>query len=392
MGKIILLLLLLFFGPSRLVCPGSTVSGTEQTDPYVISGSEKEDWGEMLTGEVDMSKAQESLDELLGEEAFSFSGAVADLMTGKIPWSLDTVKDILARTLLGEIRSYRETAVYLLVLIVLSAVFTNFVSVFDKGQIADISYYMLYLLMTTLLMKVFVSLCQVASGAVSSVLEFMKALLPACLLTVFFSSGSITAMGFSQLTLFAVTGVQWLMENLLLPAVQIYMILLFLNQMMKEDYLSKFADLIRTGILWSLKTGMALLLGMQAVQAMVAPAADQLKTSAVNKAISAIPGIGGAYETVAETVLGSAILLKNAVGIAGVGALFFLGLIPVAKLACGVLLYRLLGAAAQPVTDRRVAECIGSVALGGELLLKIVIYAGILFIVSLALITMLIRG
>ena len=125
----------------------------------------------------------------------------------------------------------------------------------------------------------------------------MKALLPACLLTVFFSSGSITAMGFSQLTLFAVTGVQWLMENLLLPAVQIYMILLFLNQMMKEDYLSKFADLIRTGILWSLKTGMALLLGMQAVQAMVAPAADQLKTSAVNKAISAIPGIGGAYET-----------------------------------------------------------------------------------------------
>ena len=56
-------------------------------------------------------------------------------MTGKIPWSLDTVKDILARTLLGEIRSYRETAVYLLVLIVLSAVFTNFVSVFDKDRL-----------------------------------------------------------------------------------------------------------------------------------------------------------------------------------------------------------------------------------------------------------------
>ena len=62
------------------------------------------------------------------------------------------------------------------------------------------------------------------------------------------------------------------------------------------------------------------------------------------------------------------------------------------KLAFGVLLYRLLGAVAQPVTDKRVAECIGSVAEGGELLLKIVIHAGILFMVSLALITMLIRG
>ena len=63
-----------------------------------------------------------------------------------------------------------------------------------------------------------------------------------------------------------------------------------------------------------------------------------------------------------------------------------------AKLVCGVLLYRTLGAVAQPVTDKRVAECIDSVAEGGELLLKIVLYAGILFIVSLAMITVMVRG
>lgn len=364
----------------------------ESVQTYEMSQEEKEEWGQALLDEVDLSQAQRSLDELLGEERFSLWEAVRDLLTGQIPWSLDTVKNIAFEALLGEMRDYRETAVYLLVIIVVSAVFANFVSVFDKGQIADISYYMMYLLMVTLLMKVFASLSQVAAGAVSSILSFMKALLPACLMTVFLSSGSVTAMGFSQLTLFAIAGVQWLMNSLLLPAVQIYMILLFLNQMMKEDYLSKFADLLKTGILWSLKTVMALLLGMQAIQAMIAPAVDQLKSSAINKAVSVIPGIGGAYETVAETVLGSAVLLKNAVGIAGVGALLFVGLIPVVKLAFGVLLYRLLGAVAQPVTDKRVAECIGSVAEGGELLLKIVMYAGILFIVSLALITMLIRS
>lgn len=367
-------------------------SQVQDTEAYDMSQKEKEQWGEVLLDEVDLSQAQQSLDELLGEERFSLSEAVGDLLTGKIPWSLDTVKSIALQAFFGEIEDYRETAVYLLVIIVVSAVFSNFVSVFDKGQIADISYYMMYLLMVTLLMKVFSSLSQVAVGAVSSILSFMSALLPACLMTIFLSSGSVTAMGFSQLTLWAIAGVQWLMNTLLLPAVQIYMILLFINQMMKEDYLSKFAELIKTGILWSLKTVMALLLGMQAIQAMIAPAVDQLKTSAINKAVSAIPGIGGAYETVAETVLGSAVLLKNAVGIAGVGALLFVGLVPVVKLAFGVLLYRLLGAVAQPVTDKRVAECIGSVAEGGELLLKIVIHAGILFMVSLALITMLIRG
>ena len=91
-------------------------------------------------------------------------------------------------------------------------------------------------------------------------------------------------------------------------------------------------------------------------------------------------------------MLGSAVLLKNAVGIAGMAALLFLGLVPVVKLACGVLLYRLLGAVAQPVTDKRVAECISSVAEGGEILLKIVVYAGILFLVSLAMIAVMIRA
>ena len=152
------------------------------------------------------------------------------------------------------------------------------------------------------------------------------------------------------------------------------------------------AELVKTAILWALKTMIALLFGMQAIQTMIAPTVDQMKTSVVNKAVSVIPGIGNAYEMVAETVLGSALLLKNAVGIAGVVSLVFLCLIPVAKLVCGVLLYRTLGAVAQPVTDKRVAECIDSVAEGGELLLKIVLYAGILFIVSLAMITVMVRG
>ena len=92
----------------------------------------------------------------------------------------------------------------------------------------------------------------------------------------------------------------------------------------------------------------------------------------------------------AETVLGSALLLKNAVGIAGAAALVLIGLIPTVKLAVGVLIYRFLGAAAQPVTDKRVAECIESVADGGELLMKIVINAGILFIISLAMMAVLV--
>ena len=340
----------------------------DETDK--VSQEEQQQMQQELLSGLDFSGVQDSLNEILGKNNFSFGQAVKDLLTGKIPITLENLGEIVKNALFQEIGSYRKTAAYLLVIIIASAVFMNFVTVFDKGQIADISYYMMYLLMVTLLMKVFSSMTQVAQGAVSSVLTFMEALLPVCIAAIYLVTGSLTAMGFYQLTLLAVTGVQWMMNYVLLPAVQIYVILLFINQMMKEDYLSKMAELVKTAILWALKTMIALLFGMQAIQTMIAPTVDQMKTSVVNKAL----------------------LLKNAVGIAGVVSLVFLCLIPVAKLVCGVLLYRTLGAVAQPVTDKRVAECIDSVAEGGELLLKIVLYAGILFIVSLAMITVMVRG
>lgn len=345
-----------------------------------------------LMDELDLSDAQKSLDELLGKDNFSLKQAVLKLMKGEMPWNLDTLKELAVEAFLGEIDHYRKTAVYLLAIIIASSVFSNFITAFDKGQIADISYYTMYLLMITLLMKVFSSMSQIAQSAVSSVLTFMEAMLPVCIAALYLSSGSLTAAGFSQISLLAVAGVQWMLKSFLLPGVQIYVILLFINQLMKEDYLSKMADLIKTGILWCLKTVTAVLFGMQAIQCMMAPAVDQMKTSVVNKAVSAIPGLGGAYETVTQTVLGSAVILKNAVGVAGVVALVFLELVPVVKLACGVLLYRALGAVAQPVTDKRVSECIDSVADGGEILLKIVLYAGVLFMLSLAMITVMVRG
>lgn len=367
--------------------PDPENSGTEELQEEI----QKEFQTSML-GDLDLQEAQNSLDELLGQENFSLKETVGELVQGKIPWSLEHLGAIFAEAFFQEMDNYRKIAVYLLVIIVASAVFANFVSVFDKGQIADISYYTMYLLMVTLLMKVFASMSQIAGGAVSSVLKFMKALLPACIMTLYLTTGSLTAMGFYQISLLAMTGIQGLLHYLLLPAVQIYVILLFVNQLMREDYLSKLASLIRTGILWSLKTVMALLFGMQAIQMMIAPAADQVKTSVVNKAVSAIPGIGGAYETAAQTVLASAVVLKNAVGIAGLAALVFLCAIPVVKLGCGVLLYRALGAVAQPVTDKRVSECIDSVAQGGELLMKMVLHAGMLFILSLAMVTVMVRG
>ena len=49
----------------------------------------------------------------------------------------------------------RELFAKILVLVILAAVFTNFASVFENGQVGDVSFYVVYILLFTLLMDSF---------------------------------------------------------------------------------------------------------------------------------------------------------------------------------------------------------------------------------------------
>ena len=61
------------------------------------------------------------------------------------------------------------------------------------------------------------------------------------------------------------------------------------------------------------------------------------------------------------------------------------GCIPVLKLACMSVLYKLAAAVAEPVADKRIVGCIKSMAQGGVLYLKLVCYGIVLFFATIAL-------
>ena len=117
------------------------------------------------------------------------------------------------------------------------------------------------------------------------------------------------------------------------------------------------------------------------------PAIDALKNSAWTKAVGAIPVIGNTFSSVTETVLGTALLLKNAVGVAGLLIILFLCLIPVVRLLICTVLYKAVSAAVQPVSDKRITECISGVGEGIGMLLKAVSMTGLIFLITLAMVT-----
>ena len=127
-----------------------------------------------------------------------------------------------------------------------------------------------------------------------------------------------------------------------------------------------------------------MIIGLNIIQGLLTPAIDAVKRSLVLKGGEALPIVGDAIGGAAEVVLGTAVLIKNGIGVAGMIICLVMCLVPIIQIAITSLMYQLIAALIQPVSDKRMVNCVSSVANGSKILLKIVFTTGVLFLITIA--------
>ena len=341
---------------------------------------------------LELSELEEKLRGMTDFSDLSFSDLVLELLQGKLPSGISGLWREVERLLFSYLGGQKQLAVQILLIALFSAVCTNFIRVFENSQIADISFYMMYLLIGTLLIGAFAEMQSLTMNTLKSLFQFVTLLLPAYVVTIVFSAGSVSALGFYELTLLSVHILQLLFIKMVLPLIRIYVVFLFFNQLTQEDLFSQASEFLKTLLEWILKTTTAILVGLQTIQCLVAPAVDTLKNSTAHRIVKALPGVGGLMDSAAETIAGSALVIKNAVGVAGMIVVLLICLLPFFKLGLSVLLFRLLCALLQPISEKRMVDCIRSFSDGVMLLMKTMLAGLAVFLVSLAMITASVRG
>jgi stage III sporulation protein AE len=173
----------------------------------------------------------------------------------------------------------------------------------------------------------------------------------------------------------------------LLPLSKIYVLLILVGNMTKEDMMSKMTELLGLIISWGARSLLGIVIGFQLVQGMVLPVADAVQSSGMQKLLSVIPGIGAGAGAAVKVLLGSGVLIKNSIGAAAVMILVVITLVPALKLALLWLIYRGAAAVLQPVADKRMIAAISNVADGERMLLELSFYGMVVFVLSIALIS-----
>ncbi len=375
--------LLCFLAAYVFLCamPGERVYAAEISES---DNSLQEESQQKILEQFDFQELDEKLQEMFPEQKIEFGDVVEKLMSGDLMESGRTFLKFLSDQIFYEFRQNRENAVYLLLIAIVAAVFSNFSSAFQNRQASEISFYVLYMLMITLCLQAFRLAMSGVEEQLSLLLEFMKILCPSYFLAVAIASGSTSSLFFYNIVLFLIYIAEVLILNFLIPVINVYIMIQVLGNLTGENLLSQFSELIQKIVEWSLKTLIACVIGLNVVQGLLGPAVDTLKRSLLTKTAEAIPGIGNAIGGVTDIVLGTAVLIKNGIGMAGAVVALAICAVPILQMLLLAFLYKAVAAVVQPISDKRITSCIGSVSEGYELLVKVIVTTGVLFLLTIA--------
>ena len=379
------LLLLFLLQWTKSVCGGAITVFAEEGE--MTEEEEKQIQNEVekaVIEEFDFSEVDESLRQMFPSEKVKFKDVLMPLLSGNIEEAGKLLLTLLRDQLSYEFRYNRQNLVYILLIALIAAVFTNFSNTFQNRQASEISFYVLYMLLIVLCLQSFCVAIEGVEEKLSFLTTFMRVLCPSYFLAVALAAGSVTSLFFYNVILFLIYVVEILILQFLLPLINIYIMVQVLSNLTGEDFLSQFAGLLQKLVAWILKTLLACVLGINVVQGLLAPAVDSLKRGVLTKTAEALPGIGNVVGGVTDVILGTTVLIKNGIGMAGAVIAVGICVIPLLQMLLMAFLYKFAAALVQPVSDKRIVGCIGSVSEGYELIVKVIFSTGILFLLTIA--------
>ena len=348
---------------------------------------QEEETRQKLMEDMELGQMQDAVNQILKEDSFSIEEILNQILKGESLFQKETMSKWFKNIVKAQLQREQKAMFQVVLLVLLAAVFSNFTAVFGDGKTGETSFYITYMLLLALLIKSFGSMGVELKELLKNFILFLKALMPSYFLAVTASSGSATAMIFYEAVLFLIYVIQVVFLKGMIPAIYVLALVELVNYLHSEDFLSKMAELLQTLIEWTLKSCMAVVLGMQLIQNMIGPAMDSLKRDIIGKTAASIPGIGNAINGVTEVALGTAVIIRNGIGVVGIIILVCIGIRPVIRLALLAFLYKLLAAVVQPVSDKRMTGALSTIGNGYVLFLKILLCMELLIFITIAILS-----
>ncbi len=269
------------------------------------------------------------------------------------------------------------------------ALISGFVRALGDASVAglnDVTGFVCHCFGVVIALTGFMTLAGVAREAILSTARFIELAFPT-LLTLLTAARGIASAGIFQpaMTLLC-GGIAVVLRDVVLPVILFGAVMAVLNNMTGRVQLGQLFKLSKTTAKWIIGFVFTLYFGITSLQGMTAASFDGVSVRTAKYALDKlIPIVGGVVSGTVDTVLGCAVLVKNAAGLAAIFIAFGLVLTPLVHIGAGIFSFRITAALCEPVADPRMPKMLGALADVLTYLFASAMALSIMFIITVGL-------
>jgi len=314
---------------------------------------------------------------------------MSTLLSGAITGNIDN------RTLLqnfiapfgSQIKSTLSIFASILVIVLIHSVLKSMVDGLENKGVAQITYYVEYILIVTIAMASFTESIAMCKTAIQNLASFSNCLIP-ILITLMLTTGSIASASIIEpILLFLITFISNFIVGLVIPFVLISTSLKIISSISKRVQVDKLAKFFNTSVVWILGVVLTLFVGVVSLEGTLSSTVDGITAKTAKAAVSNfIPVVGKILGDAVDTVIGCSSILKNAVGIVGVVVVLSICIVPIGKLCILMWMYKLAAALCQPIAEENVVGLLEHMSDTFKILFAIICSVSVMLVIGVTLV------
>ena len=370
---------LLFMMVCLLILPGVAVAEPVNT-------------GNQQDAELDMTEINKTIESLDGEikgvvPTIDFKNLVYRIARNEVSFKPQDLISSSVSYVFREVVANSSLLGKLVILAIICAVLQNLTTAFERSSTGQLSYMVTYLLLITLAIGSFTLAVDTGREVVDKMVTFMQAILP-ILLTLLVAVGGITTAAIYQPVVFvSIALIGTIIRNVILPLILFAAILGLISHLSPKFKVSNLAGFIKTVAMTMLGALTTIFLGVLSLQGVAGAVGDSVVLRTAKFATDAfVPVVGGMFSDALEAIVSSSLLIKNAVGIAGVIVVLSIMVMPLLKIFCLAMIYKLAGALIQPVEDGQMVSCLNDLGNSLMMVFAVVATTGLLFFFTMTIV------
>ena len=252
---------------------------------------------------------------------------------------------------------------------------------FEDTQIQKTGFWIIYLILAKELLVLYLSAKEVAASCLEGLISFGEVFVPTFSAVLTLAAGSLTGAGYVATLSFVIYVIERVLLLVVIPIVEGYTLLVILGSLWQKERVEHILSLVEKTVKLILKGLFALVTGIGLLQSMILPFVDHTKVGAAKKIVELIPGVGKVSATTLEFISGTAIVLKNGVGVIGMILLLLVCTVPVLKIFVTLIVMKFTAVIYGLFEDKNMSWCVDKLGVSQAFLLKIIGMGLLLFLV-----------